>query len=166
VSRTAVNSFLAAYLCVVWTAAMARFDEFPLTWVSMYARYEPDELLSLRVADQAAISRGLRATARDGSTRWLTRRDLNVTKKHFRRLYWQRMFTDGPRSPWPYRILRSVNRTLGYAPNDPRFIVRLEADIDQVSMRKTDLAIVDRKSRHVTHEWRDEYLERWRDEGP
>lgn len=164
--RTAVNWFLALYLCAVWTAALARFDEFPFTWVSMYAFYRPTELLRLRVADAAEIGRGLRATARDGSTRWVTRHDLNVTKKHFRRLYWQRMFPDDPASRWPYRLLRSVNRTLGYAPDDMQFVVRLEADIDQVSLRKTDLAIVERESRHVTHEWTATYLQWWRDEGP
>ena len=165
-SRTAVNWFLAVYLCVVWTAALARVDVFPLTWVRMYATYVPTKLLHHRVADEAEIKRGLRATARDGSIRWLTRRDLNLTKPHFRRLYWQRMFDDHPVARWPYRLLRSVNRTLGYAPDDPHFIVSLEADIDRVSMRKTDLGIVKRGSHHVKHEWKDEYLQWWHDEGP
>jgi len=164
VSRTAVNCFLVVYLVVVWSAALAKFDKFPLTWVSMYAFHEPSELLSLRVSDPVDIDRGMLATALDGSTRYVTRHDLNVTKRHFKRLYRQRMFDMAPSRPWPQRILMSLNRTFGYRPGDPKFIVRLEADIEQVDMRKTDLEVVERRNRHASHEWTEETLQWWDDD--
>lgn len=163
--RATVSRFLAAHLVVVWAAVFVQFDEFPLTWVPMYAVFQPTELLSYRVVMPENVKRGFRATHRDGSTGWITQRDLNISKRHFRRLYRQRPFQKRPLERWDYRILRSVNRTLGLAPDDPKFIVRLEADIERWWLRKTDLEVVEREARHASLEWNDEKQGRWQHEG-
>jgi hypothetical protein len=157
-SQAAVTRILVVYLGVIWAAALLRVDHFPLTWAPMYSVYTPSATIDVTVWHPDALTKGLAITRRDGSTGYLARRDLTIPTAHFRRLYYQRMFNDGPAKEaqatkglgdfnrgvrrlapwllppavdWEWQILWSLNRTLGHQPSEPRFIVRVES-VDHV----------------------------------
>ena len=165
-SRKTVGRGLAVYWTIVWAAVVFQIDQFPLTWVPMYSElHAADERLEVRASDKEATKRGLLVTQRDGTTRYVTREDLNVTPRHFRRLYRQRLFGGNPAEEWPYRVLRSLNRTLGREPDAPDFIVNVESEAEFFFARKSDLHIEERVRRRSSHGWKDEYDERWAREG-
>jgi len=163
-SQKATTRAIAAYLLVVWTAALVQIDEFPLTWAPMYSRYEPSDALRPRVVDPVDVDRGLLATHGDGSLSRVTRQDLNVSKRHFRRLYRQRLTHTRDGDLWHYRVLRSINRTLGHEPDDASFIVKLEPQVERWTIDRTDLEIAERMPLHAAAEWNDRYRGWWNDE--
>lgn len=192
-SRSTVTRILVVYLLVVWTAVLVRCDRFPLTWVPMYTTYVPSESIAVVVLDEERMKQGLFVTRRDGSTDYLTRKDLNLSKLHFWRLYYQRMFGAGPAkhrqgnmnlgsfnrwirglkegaanfsAEWDWLILRSLNRTLGHEPSDPKFIVRAQTEYEIVrylkkDLLKKDLSKAERLPQHASIEWKEEWLKRW-----
>ncbi len=187
-SRPYVTRLLLAYFLIVWSAMFIRIDRFPLTWASMYSEFQPHPTVSVRVFDPGRTTQGLRVTHRDGSTGYVSYNDLNISKGHFRKLYYQRMFGQGPakhshgNSPmgalnrwlhglqvgeqrfvaeWDWRILRSLNKTLGHAPSDPKFIVRAEANFEQRRYQRNDLSRSTQIVKHALLTWKDEWQRRW-----
>ena len=96
------------------------------------------------------MARGILVTHRGGSTSYVTKEDLNIPKGNFWRLYYQRMFGKGPlkhrqgnrsletfnrwirglddgqenfSAQWDWRVLWSLNKTLGFKPTNPHFII-------------------------------------------
>lgn len=163
--RRTIGWGLTIYWIVTWSAVVFQIDRFPLSWVPMYSRYRPSDQIEVRGADREATKRGLRVTQQDGTVAWVTRADLNIAKRHFRRLYRQRLFGQNPADQWPYRVLRSLNRTLGRSPGDPDFIVKVESEAEFWWARKSDLEVEKRVLRRSDHEWRPDYDERWKREG-
>ena len=192
-SQALVTRILVVYLVVIWAAAAVRVDHFPLTWAPMYSVYTPTAAIDVTVWHADSVARGLAVTRRDGSTGYVSRRELNIPSAHFRRLYYQRMFGDGPAKEaqatrnlgavnramrrlapwllptpvdWEWRILWSLNRTLGHQPQDPRFIVRVES-VDHVriypvaDLRRRDLRYVRTEARRAIISWRDAWHSRW-----
>ena len=194
VSKRTITIILVGYLTIIWAAVIFRIDYFPLTWVPMYSSYYPDDTITAKVWDKDRISRGLLVTHRDGSTSYLSHKDLNIPKPNFRRLYYQRMFGSGPPKhrqgdrnlsqlnrlirgleegesnysvDWEWRMFWSLNKTLGYEPPDPRFVVKAEA-LYQIRMyRKDDLVKQDvskvrTETMEASIEWKDEWITRWK----
>lgn len=191
-SRSTVNRILIAYLIIIWGAVLVRCDQFPMTWAPMYSVYTPSPKISATVRDHEALERGLLVTHRDGSTSYLTRDDLNIPKRSFWRIPYQWMFGSGPKYDehsknmsafnwWLRRLFVpsrdaepecnwclfwSLNKTMGYEPNDPKFIVRIDVERDLRSYDKEDLlrrdtSKVEKFTQRATVEWQDEWLERW-----
>lgn len=179
-SRAAVNLLLVAWLIVTWGAFVLRVDRFPLTWAPMYSDYQPIEVQSHRIVDRERMARGLLVTHRDGSTSYVGTDELNIPKVHMYRLYYQRAFGQravkyrygnrslgafnrwvrglGPDEPNlesdnTYRVFESLNRTLGYEPDDPRFIVRIQATVDRVYRRLDDLETTWQKTLDADLHW-------------
>ncbi len=187
-SKTTINRFLIVYLLVIWSAVIIRCDRFPLTWVPMYSTYSPDNTVSVRILDKKLMAKGLFVTHRDGSTSSVSKDDLNMPKWNFWRLYYQRMFGQGPAkykqgnrslsvfnrwirgldenqanfsAEWDWRIFRSLNKTLGFEPPDPHFIIRIEAQFARRRYQKDDLRKVTMKQEKADLEWKDEWQKRW-----
>jgi hypothetical protein len=191
-SRSTVNRILIAYLIVIWGAVLTRCDQFPMTWAPMYTNYTPSPEISATIRDQEALERGILVTHRDGSTSYLTREDLNISKRSFWRIPYQWMYGTGPKYDehsgnisafnwWLRRLFVpsresepechwclfwSLNKTMGYEPNDSRFIVRIDAERERRVYNKEDLLRKDTTkvkiiTEHATVEWQDEWLERW-----
>ena len=187
-TKTSVNYLLAIYFLLVWTAMAVRVEYFPLTWAPMYSLFLPGDTISSEINDARRQAQGLRITHRDGATGYIRRSDLNIPERHFRRLYFKRMFAFGPEKEsvmnrslgafnrwlwdiddedltatdqWDWRILRSLNRTLGHTPNDPQFIIRVEADRAHVRYRKADLATIEQTSQHAAWNWQEEWSRHW-----
>lgn len=190
-SQSTVTRFLLVYFLITWTAVLVRVDRFPLTWGPMYSEFTPSNTISVRVFDKALTARGLLVTHRDGSTSSISKDDLNIPKGHFRRLYYQRMFGRGPAKhsqgnsslsafnrwlrgldkdepnfsvEWDWRILWSLNRTLGHEPPDPKFIVRVEAHYEKRLYHKEDLSKSKQTIEHAALEWKEEWVKRWNDD--
>lgn len=195
-TRQTVNRILVVYLLVVWTAVMVRCDRFPLTWVPMYSTYTPTEKIPVVVIDRKNMERGILVTHRDGSKGYVTAADLNIPITHFWRLYYQRMFGAPPAKhtqgnmnlgavnrwirgldegepnfsvEWDWLVIRSLNKTLGYEPSDPKFIVGAEAESEIVHYQKKDLLKKDtskpeRTTLRAHPQWKDEWLQRWNDD--
>ncbi len=195
--RSTVNWILVGYLLVAWTAIVVRCDRFPLTWVPMYSTFLPSEISTVRLFNKELMAKGLRVTHRDGSTSDISKDDLNIPKPNFRRLYNERMFGAGPAKHrqgnmnlgsfnrrlrglaegepnfsalWDRRILWSLNKTLGYEPRDPRFIVRAESQVTERHYLKKDLLKQDFSNATVQEhrasiEWKEEWATWWED-GP
>jgi hypothetical protein len=88
VNKRTITLILVAYWTIMWAAVIFRIDHFPLTWVPMYSVYEPRETISVRVWDKDKDQKGFKVTYRDGSTGYVSSKDLNISKPHFRRLYY------------------------------------------------------------------------------
>ena len=165
-SKRTVTLILVAYLTIVWGAVIFRIDYFPLTWVPMYSVYEPRETIAVKVWDKDKYRKGLKVTHRDGSTSYVSYKDLNIPKPNFRRLYYSRIFGTAPPKhkqgntelgpmnrwirgleedepnfsvDWEWRMFWTLNKTLRHEPHDPKFIVRIEADHQKRIYRKADL---------------------------
>lgn len=185
--RRSVDRILVVYLVVLWSAVAFRIDWFPLTWAPMYSVYKGKDVISVRRVDKEEMKKGLVATHRDGSTSRVSWRDLNIPKWNFWRLYYQRAFGGNPNTfktgnarlgamnrfvrglepgeknysaDWTWRILRSVNGALGHRPEDPRFIVRLEAELERIYFERDDLSRFERKQTRAVLEWREEWKDR------
>lgn len=187
-TKTHINSLLAIYFLVIWLAMAVRFEYFPLTWAPMYSLFLPGATIVSEINDPQRQAQGLRVTHRDGTTSYIQRSDLNIPERHFRRLYFRRMFAFGPEKEsvmnrslgafnrwlwsieekdliatdkWDWRILRSLNKTLGYTPDDPQFIIRVEADRQHVRYRKADLTKIEHTIEHATWDWQEDWSQPW-----
>ena len=156
-SQSTVARILFVYFIVVWTAALVRFDRFPLTWVPMYSRYTPKSIFSVRILDNEQATRGMFVTHHDGSTSYLTKEKLNITKRHFKRLYRGWLFNPDPKMN--QRLFRSLNKTLGHTPSDPEFIVRVQARLEKKHYRKEDLSTSWQTVQSASLEWQDAWQE-------
>ena len=194
-SRRTVTWILVMYLTIIWGAVIFRIDYFPLTWVPMYSSYYPDDTITARIGAPERMAKGILVTHRNGETSYISHKDLNIPKSNFQRLYYQRMFDTGPPKhrqgnrnlsslnrwirgledgeanfsvDWGWRMFWSLNKSLGYEPQDPRFIVQAEALYQNRIYRKSDLMKQDvSRFRTETKEarivWKDEWITRWND---
>jgi len=187
-SRRTVNIIIVLYLIVVWAAVILRIDYFPLTWVPMYSVFEPSETISAKVWDKDKYGKGILVTHRDGSTSYVSAKDLNIPKPNFRRLYYSRIFGSAPPKhkqgntelgsinrwvrgldedepyfsvDWDWRMFWTLNKTLQHEPSDPKFIVRMEADYKRRIYRKADLIKGDLSPAKIKHK---EAIMEWHDE--
>jgi hypothetical protein len=165
-TRRTVTLVLAAHLVITWAAVVLRLDFFPLTWAPMYSVCDEGEELRARIVDHAVLEDGILATRRDGRTERVTMDALNMPRWNFWRFVYERAFGDGPnklnhenadpgavqrflvgagptgpihRAHWEWRLLRSTNLTLGRRPDDPSFIVALEASATEAYFLRPDL---------------------------
>ncbi len=156
-NQRTVTRILLVYWLIGLVAVVLRIDRFPLTWAPMYSVFTPrkSEVMMTNHIDKKRLkTHGFRATQRDGTTRWVSQRDLNVRSSSMRRMY-NRRAAGGGSAPynhlnhdsgtidrwlwglepgehfeyvdWKRRLIVSVNKTLGLEPASPQFIVRLEA---------------------------------------
>jgi len=187
-TRRNVNRLLVAWLCVTWGAVLVRSDSFPLTWAPMYSSWEPHEVTSNRVVEDAVYMRGMLVTRRDWSTGYVGARELNIVRNHMYRLYYQRTFgqppvtwahgsqslgafnrwirgleagEEGPPDDTEFRVFRSLNKTFGLDPDDPVFIVRVQASFDVLYRRFDDVSKVWRDTSRADLRWDESWRERW-----
>ena len=167
-SKTSAKRFLALYFVIFFGAVFLRVDYFPLSWVPMYGYRHLSETLTVKFGDLSVRSRGLLAQRANGQTLFVSANDLNIPPGHFRRMFHQRVFNDGPPQDdrerlelasfnrWWYetfvgpdprlnrahsrQVLTSVNGTFGYEPGDPQRIVRLEAPVEFATYTRDQLA--------------------------
>lgn len=191
VSQKGVVRFLLIYGLIVVGAVVIRVDRFPLTWVPMYSVYKlksESETFSVHHKDKKQAYKGFRATHADGAQSWVSREDLNIPGRNMWRLYYQRAFGRPPpkythananldrlsrwvrglakgetnlKTNWRRRLITLVNRTLGHAPGDPRFIVRLEAQRDTNIFDRESFEVVKVRSRTAVIKWKTAWEERW-----
>ena len=165
-NRRTVNLILLVYLTIVWSAVIFRIDRFPITWVPMYSVFDGGEYISAKVWDKEKYRKGFLVTHRDGSTSYVSYKDLNAPKPNFRRLFYSRIFGTAPPKhkqgntelgtlnrwvrgleedepnfgvDWEWRMFWTLNKSLGHQPTDPAFIVRIEAEHQRQVYRKADL---------------------------
>ena len=165
-TQQGVRRFVVVYMAVLWVAMLVEVDEFPLTWAPMYTGYKNREYYIDRIVDHEAMRKGFRVTTREGRVHWVRQHELNVADRHMWRLYFQRPFGKKPPHRWylkelDWRLFRSLNKTLGHAPADPDFIVKIEASRQWVTRNRPELRVVERHQEHVVLEWKDEWTERW-----
>ena len=167
-STNSVKAFLALYFLVVFGAVFLRVDYFPLSWVPMYGHRHTADTLTVAFGDLPTRRRGFRAERANGQELFISADHLNIPNGHFRRMFHQRMFNEGPPQDnrerlelaainrWWYeafvgpdprlkrtysrQVLASVNKTFGYGPADPERIVRLEAPVDFATYTDAQLA--------------------------
>jgi hypothetical protein len=188
-TRASTKRLLIVYFVVLWAAMALRIDRFPLTWAPMYSRESGSDKNSTRILDKERMARGLSVTRRDGSTGYVSQQDLNLTRWHFWRLYYQRTFGSSPNkfdlgnanvdrfnrwirgvdegeslfeADWRWRVIRSLNETLGLEPDDPDFIVKVEAEYERRTYWRSDPSRIKVKTRRAAIEWQDDWEERWR----
>ena len=167
-SKTSAKRFLAFYFLIFFGAVFLRVDYFPLSWVPMYGYRHLSDTLTVKFGDLSVRQRGLFAQRANGQTLFVSKDHLNIPSGHFRRIFHQRAFNDGPPQDdrerlelapfnrWWYetfvgpdprlkrtysrQVLTSVNATFGYGSRDPRRIVRLEAPVDFATYTREQLA--------------------------
>ena len=175
-SRSAALAFVLAHGVLVWGAFFLRVDRFPLTWAPMYTVLRPGPVLATPVWDRDAT---LTATRRDGRVESLDADTLNIPRLSFWRLYTKRMLGRGPAKhdhdrveepwdrtlrgalgvthepdvTWDRRILESVNGTLGRAPDDPDFIVQIDARMEQVLIDRRSPDNVEQRTLVASARW-------------
>jgi hypothetical protein len=172
---------------VVWLAVPFRIDEFPLTWAPMYAIQPPPDEHEWSVVwkDRARPeTEGWRAERADGGDERVTRADLNVAKRNMWRLYYERTWCHAPprykhknsggatldrlvlglppgapifQADWERRLLTSVNRTLGRAPDEPGFIVALHAERVVMHFSVATIEKLRETREHASAHWRREW---------
>ncbi len=135
--------WISAYLLVVIFGVAARIESFPLTWAPMYANKSSFYPIESYVLKKPYV---LEATQRDGTRQRLTVKTLNVADHSFRRLCTQRIDS----RKWCHVLLESVNSTLGYAPEDPRYIVELAAPLTVLKIPEgsslRDIRVVEKRA--------------------
>ena len=188
--RSTVSAILVLYFALQWGAVLFRIDRFPLTWAPMYSTHSPGDSVSVRVLDEERMGQGIIVTHRDGTTSFVTKSDLNLPKWHFWRLYYERMFANGPNKfskgnanvdrlnlwirglapgepvfqvDWNWRVMRSLNKTLGYEPSDPGFIVRAQSSYEKIHYSTQELGKSWREDEEASIEWQDEWTAWWSD---
>lgn len=188
-TRSSVRLVLGVWLAVVWGAMVLRDDRFPFTWAPMYSLYEPEHEIGIRKVDPEDLRLGFLVTRRDGSQDRIGKRDLNLPKWNFYRLYYQRAFSFPPvkhrygnanldplnrwvrglepgekifRANWKYRLFRTVNETLGLEPDDPRFVVRIEARYERLVYGRDPVEFRRRFTKHADLRWDEAWRERWK----
>lgn len=155
----------------------------------MYSVYQPSEFISTSIKNKAAMRKGLRVTRRDGSTSYVSYKDLNIPKPNFRRLYYSRIFGTAPPKhkqgntelgainrlvrgldedepnfsvDWEWRMFWALNKTLRLEPTDPKFIIRMESSKQRRMYRKADLSKGDASKVEVqTHEAVIDWKDQW-----
>lgn len=189
-TQRGVSKLLAAYFAIALIAVLTRFDEFPWTWVPMYAAYTAGDYVTVPLRDKADLSKGLQVTRRDGSVGWIDARQLNVPSRNYWRIHLQRAngkgaakyaqarmslselnqwLWGGSRDPdvlepvnWDSRVLTSLNRTLGLHPSDPMFIVSAKAPATHAVVNKRTMEIeMERVMPEVT--WNEDWNDGWPD---
>ncbi len=135
----------------------------------MHTTYRPHDTMSIWITDKERMARGILVTHRDGSTGHVTKEDLDMPKWNFWRLYYQCKFGKGPpkhlqgnrsigtfshwirglhegqenfSAQWNWRVLWSLNKTLGFGPANPHFIAPVEAEYTKRHYEKADLSDV------------------------
>jgi len=167
VDKRGVKRLIAAYFVVFFGAILLRIDYFPLSWVPMYGFREESQLLTVAVGDLERREQGFNAIRANGERLFLSRNDLNIPPANFRRLYQERAFGEGPpqhrreraelsafnhwwyetligpdpelTADYPRDLLTSFNKSFGYADNDPRRFVQLEAHLDFATYTRAQL---------------------------
>jgi hypothetical protein len=167
-SKTSAKRFLALYFLIFFGAIFLRVDYFPLSWVPMYGYHVAKKDVTVSIGDKDRRARGFDAWRANGERLTLSAWDLNVPSANFRRLYNQRAFNQGPPQDdreraalmrfnrWWYetvvgpdprldrryaeQLLESINKTFGYGPDDPRRIVRLQAELGLATFAREDVA--------------------------
>ena len=187
-TRVSAKRFLIIYFAILWAAMVLRVDRYPLTWAPMYSRESGNDKNSTRILDKERMARGLFVTRRDGSTGYVSKEDLNLTRWHFWRLYYQRTFGSSPNkfdlgnanvdrfnrwirgvdadeplftADWKWRVMRSLNQTLGLEPEDSQFIVKVEAEYERRTYWRSNPSRIKIKTRRAALVWQDDWEERW-----
>jgi len=191
-TRLSASRFLIVFFAATLAAIVFRIDNWPLTWVPMYAAYLPVDEVRVRVWDKQEIRQGFLVTTRDGRTEWINHERLNIPRTKFIRLYYERihgavppkdeqshialsppnrwlreLFDPHPSvNQWDWRVLRSLNKSLGREPGDADFIVSAQATALQRSFSIADLndggGVQPREERVVaTATWNEAWISRW-----
>jgi hypothetical protein len=142
---------------------------------------------SNRVVENDVYMRGLLVTRRDGSTGYLGARELNIVRNHIYRIYYQRAFGQPPVThkhaskglsgfnrrlrgagdgeahdpDTEFRLFQSLNKTFGLDPDDPEFVVRVQAGYDVLYRRFDDVSKVWRERAESDLRWDERWRERW-----
>lgn len=139
-----ISVFLAAYFIIISAAAVMRIDHFPLTWAPMYSMVVNTPSFNVTVLDRHQVRDiGYEVVHRDGTRSTISHRDLNIPFRNFWQIYEQRTVGIGPFKhrrridefgvaneivvDWPTRVFTMLNETLGYKPEDDKFIVEVTA---------------------------------------
>jgi hypothetical protein len=165
-SQRSARGFLISFFSVTLAAVFFRFDTWPLTWVPMYAAYEPASKVTIRVWNSDEVRRGFLVTKLDGSREYVNSKRLNIPRTKFIRLYYERIYGVRPakdvrdhlslspmnrrlrelagtypsRKPrWDWRILYALNKSLRREPGQPDFIVAVEASALERKFAISDL---------------------------
>src|SRR5688572_10115835 len=77
-SQRSARGFLISFFSVTLAAVFFRFDTWPLTWVPMYAAYEPASKVTIRVWNSDEVRRGFLVTKLDGSREYVNSKRLNI----------------------------------------------------------------------------------------
>lgn len=168
---------------VAWLGASLRLDTYPLTWAPMYSDLLGFEF-QVAVVDRARLRQGLVARRRDGQQERLTAEGLNISPRAFRRIAHERIFgVDSNKRidssfrgiatiellrshlgleheqpvNWEWRVLRSVNRTLGRHPDESQFIVELRFDVEFLRFDRRRLRAWRRVPQQAELVWEDEW---------
>ena len=139
----------------------------------------------VKVRDKKEAAKGFLATHRDGTQSRIGVDELNIAGRNMWRLYYQRIFGKDPpkfkqanrsfdalsrwargleegepvfSADWPRRLFRSVNATLGLRPEDPEFVVRLEA-YQEIHYYGSDYERKRTRTRHADIHWHEEWAE-------
>lgn len=192
-TRRQARTFVIVFFALAAAAIVFRIDNWPLTWVPMYAEYVPVEDIPVRVWNLEEVQRGFLAIRQDGGEERINPQRLNIPRTKFIRLYYERIFGLGPPkdyqshlalSPanrylrelfdpdpatsvfWDWRILYSLNKSLGREPGQPDFIVEVQAPALEYLFSLRDLndggGLTPLQTRRTgLARWRDEWVWRW-----
>jgi hypothetical protein len=165
-SQRSARGFLITFFSATVAAVVFRFDTWPLTWVPMYAAYEPASNITVRVWNSDEVRRGFLVTKLDGSSEYVNYKRLNIPRTKFIRLYYERIHGVLPpkdvrdhfslsamnrrlrelagtyparKPPWDWRILYALNKSLQREPGQPDFIVSIEASALERTFAVSDL---------------------------
>ena len=185
--KRTVAILLAAHVGVTWLAVPLRIDEFPLTWAPMYSVQSKNEAAVWTVVrkDRERLeTEGWRALRADGGEERVRRADLNVPTRSMWRLYFERTWQQAPprhkhknagdatldrwllglppgapiySADWEQRLLMSVNHTLGRAPGEPGFIVRLSAERVRMHFAAESMRRIGETHESAVANWRPEW---------
>jgi hypothetical protein len=188
-TRKNVSLMLAVYFGVLWVSVVLRIDRFPLTWAPMYSVYYSvaGDAYPVVLKDRRRIrARAWRVTRRDGEVEWLSQADINVPRRSMWRLYYERTYQHPPPKykhmnydadtidrrlwglapgepyisiDWQRRLFESINKTLGRQPDDPEFIVRLEAESETMLFDRETLDLIERVPRDILVNWQEHWGE-------
>jgi hypothetical protein len=178
-TKAGVKRFLALYFLILFGAVILRIDWFPLSWVPMYGLHRDLPVVARPLGSLEARGRGFIAERANGERLTISARDLNVPDTNFRRLYTQRAFNWGPPqdnreryrlapfnrwwyetlvgpdpligADYPRQLLASINRTFGYAADDPRRIARMQAQLDFALFERDHLRRGDISAPKIDH---------------
>jgi hypothetical protein len=159
----------------------------------MYSDYVPAADITIEVWNSEDVRRGFLVTTLDGRTEYINHKRLNIPRTKFIRLYYERIYGVPPakevnyqvglsamnrrlrelfgtlpakNAPWDWRILYSLNKSLGREPGRPDFIVAVEASALERRFSISDLndgagvTPAERRST-ATAVWKAEWLDRW-----